>query len=1012
MTRRRREGRSVLVLHGWWRPGAQGAPGALLVWGEHPPPGAGARRPGVHPFAASPAELRRALAARAPRTDPAASVERAALRLPTAGTTPLPSPAHGAAAAPHRPAWGTWRVPALRLNPAAARPLLLALATAPDPDPATGPGLAHLGEVAAFAARLAARGHLLPALAAPGAQWRPVLTGAAQTHLDALTAALPPSAQAEDPAADPSARLLDALTHLADAHARALLAGHPAPGHPLAAALAAPRPRPLSPAPPGLGARLAAWHRDARRARTGAHLVLRLRDPDTPQQPWHLEFWVASRADPSLQVPAAALWQDADHAAAVGPEAGTALLTQLRAAARHYPALAPAAAQAAPTHLALTLGQAHTFITADAPRLTAAGIGVVLPEWVGRRRLGLRLTTRERPAAAPGGIGAGDLLDFSLAAVCDDDTLDLDELARLARLKEPLVHLRGRWLLADPAHLRAVVAFLRRRGHGALHRSQALRLALSSASEAPLPVVGVDADGALGDLLAGAAHQRLHPLADPPGFTASLRPYQRRGAAWLRFLDRLGLGAVLADDMGLGKTVQLLAVLADERAPGRPAPSGPTLLVCPVSLLGNWRREAQRFAPGLRLHTHHGPRRARGNDLARAAGAADLVLTTYGTLRRDAEEMAALPWDRVVCDEAQALKNADAAQAQAVRRLPARARVALTGTPVENNLEELWAVVDFANPGLLGSRQAFAAGLAARAARAAQNGGGEDSPGTGDEGEDPAALLRRVTGPFILRRLKTDRAIITDLPAKHEMRTWCTLTPEQATLYQAAVDDMAARLAESDQRERNAVVLGTLGRLKQICNHPAQFLGDGSPLAGRSGKLARLEELLEQVAAAGEQALCFTQYTALGDRLAPYLHQRLGVEVLWLHGGTPRARREEITARFQAADRPMVLLLSLKAAGTGLNLTAANHVVHIDRWWNPAVEDQATDRAFRIGQRRDVQVRKLVCVGTVEERIDELIERKRRLARAAVATGEHWLADLTTDHLRDLVRLAPEAVAA
>ncbi|NYI94186.1 DEAD/DEAH box helicase [Streptomonospora nanhaiensis] len=994
----------MLVLHGWWRPGAPGAPGALLVWGEHTPPRAAAARPGVHPFAASPARLRTALAGLAPSA--AASVERAALRLPTAQGAPLPSPAHhtpapqGAA-----PAWATWRVPALRLGPAAAQPLLLALpATGPTP---AGPALAHLQALAAFAARLTARGHLLPALTPAGAQWRPVLTGAAQAHLDALAAALPPSAQAEDPHIDPSTLLLDALTHLADAHARTLLAPGPAPAHPLAAALAAPRPRPLTATPPGLGGHLSTWHRDARRARTGTTLLLRLRDPHTPQEPWHLEFWAASRADPTLQIPAAALWQDPDHAAALGTGAGTALLTHLRAAARHYPALAPAAAQAAPTHLPLTLAQAHTFITTHAPRLTDAGISVVLPEWVGRRRLALRMTTRERPAAPGGGIGADDLLDVSLAAVCDDDTLDLDELTRLARLKQPLVHLRGRWLQADPAHLRAVVAFLRRRGRGALTRAQALRLALSPASQAPLPITGLDADGPLGDLLAGGAHQRLRPLPDPPGFTAHLRPYQRRGAAWLQFLDRLGLGAVLADDMGLGKTVQLLALLAAERAPDHPAPPGPTLLVCPVSLLGNWRREAEKFTPRLRLHTHHGPRRARGNDLARAAGAADLVLTTYGTLRRDTADMAALPWDRVVCDEAQALKNADSAQAQAVRMLPARTRIALTGTPVENNLEELWAVVDFTNPGLLGTRQAFTTGLAARASRAAHH-DTPDTPGT----EDAAALLRRITGPFILRRLKTDRAIITDLPAKHEMRTWCTLTPEQATLYQAAVDDMAARLDQADRRERNAAVLATLGRLKQICNHPAQFLNDGSPLAGRSGKLTRLEDLLEQAVRAGDKALCFTQYTALGQRLAPHLQQRLGVEVLWLHGGTPRHRREEITARFQNAPHPMVLLLSLKAAGTGLNLTAANHVVHIDRWWNPAVEDQATDRAFRIGQRRDVQVRKLVCVGTVEERIDDLIERKRRLAQAAVATGEHWLADLTTDHLRDLVRLAPEAVAA
>ncbi|MFB9802197.1 DEAD/DEAH box helicase, partial [Streptomonospora salina] len=759
-----------------------------------------------------------------------------------------------------------------------------------------------------------------------------------------------------------------------------------------------------------LAARLHAWHSAAQREAGGARLVFRLVEPapdqDVPAggEQWRVEFWVQSRADPSLQVSLSALWLgDGADRLPVGVE--SVILEDLARAARHYPALRDVGAEPAPAALTLTTGRAHAFIRDAAPRLSAAGFAVVLPEWSGRRSVELQLTTRERPGGG-GGIGADDLLDFSLEAVCGGERVDTAELAELARLKQPLVRLRGRWIEVDPGHVRTALAYLRRRGSGTMRREEALRMAVSPTGATPLPVTGVDADGHLGALLSGDAESRMAPLEAPDGFTGALRPYQSRGAAWLRFLGELGLGAVLADDMGLGKTVQLLALLADERRADAAERPGPTLLVCPVSLVGNWQREATGFAPGLAVHVHHGPARLRGNALAKAAGGADLVVTTYGMVLRDTDELAAMPWHRVVCDEAQALKNSGTRQARAVRRLPARARIALTGTPVENNLDELWSVMEFANPGLLGSQQAFRAGIGARVERAAAQEG--TVPGDGD---DSAAQLRRITGPFILRRLKTDRAIISDLPDKQESRAWCTLTPEQASLYRAAVDDMAERLEGTEGIQRKGVVLAAMARLKQICNHPAQFLGDGSALAGRSGKLERLQELLEHVVAAGDKALCFTQYTALGERLAPYLARRLGREVLWLHGGTPRARREEMTRRFQASPEPMVLMLSLKAAGTGLNLTAANHVLHIDRWWNPAVEDQATDRAFRIGQRRDVQVRKLVCMGTVEERVDAMIEGKRRLAARAVGAGEDWLGELSTARLREVVQLAPEAVA-
>ncbi|WP_328600715.1 SNF2-related protein [Actinomadura physcomitrii] len=450
----------------------------------------------------------------------------------------------------------------------------------------------------------------------------------------------------------------------------------------------------------------------------------------------------------------------------------------------------------------------------------------------------------------------------------------------------------------------------------------------------------------------------------------------------------------VAEGMLCHNTAQTLALLAAEREDARP---GPTLLIGPMSLVGNWQREAARFAPKLRVYVHHGTGRHRGDDLLEAAAAADLVLTTYGTAARDAEMLAPVGWERVVCDEAQALKNSGTRQARAVRSIPARTRIALTGTPVENHLTELWSIMEFANPGLLGPRAVFRQRFAV--------------PIEKEGDEQAAAALKRATQPFILRRLKTDKSIISDLPEKQEIKVYCNLTTEQASLYQATVDDMLEQIAEADDKQRRGLVLATMAKLKQVCNHPAHLLKDGSRLPGRSGKLERLEEICAEVLGQGEKALVFTQYAEFGSMLQPYLASRLERPVLWLHGGTSKQARDDLVQHFQHDEEPAIFLLSLKAAGTGLTLTAANHVVHVDRWWNPAVEDQATDRAFRIGQTRNVQVRKFICVGTMEERVDEMIERKKALAESIVGTGEDWLTELSVAELRDVLRLSPEAVS-
>jgi SNF2 family DNA or RNA helicase len=419
-----------------------------------------------------------------------------------------------------------------------------------------------------------------------------------------------------------------------------------------------------------------------------------------------------------------------------------------------------------------------------------------------------------------------------------------------------------------------------------------------------------------------------------------------------------------------------------------------------MSLVGNWQREAAKFTPDLRTLVHHGPDRLEGSRFAAAVAKADLVITTYAILNRDQALLAGQQWRRVVVDEAQHIKNARTAQARAARAIPAQHRLALTGTPVENRLDELRSILDFANRGVLGSEQLFRKRFG--------------TPIERDHDEQAARRLRGVTAPFILRRLKTDPAIISDLPAKLELTVRANLTTEPAALYQAVLDDMMARIKDAEGIERKGVVLAAITKLKQVCNHPAHYLKDGSGVlrrgAHRSGKLALVEDILESVLAKGEKALLFTQFREFGQIVAPFLQERFGCEAPYLHGGVGKAKRDAMVEQFQSPGGPPLLLLSLKAGGTGLNLTAANHVVHLDRWWNPAVEDQATDRAFRIGQRKDVQVRKIVCVGTVEERIDEMITAKKELADLTVGSGESWITELSTDDLNELFALGEDAV--
>ena len=748
-------------------------------------------------------------------------------------------------------------------------------------------------------------------------------------------------------------------------------------------------------------------------------------DAPDPDQSWRVKFALQAVDDPSLVVSAEDVWSDGPELTAIGRHVqhpDEHLLRGLGQAARLVPALGHALASPSPCDYSTDAAGILTFLREGAPLLEEAGFGVLAPPWwrSSRRRLGLRLKARSSPkgGSSSGAIGLEGLCDIRWEAVLGDDTLSMAELRQLARLKQPLVRVRGQWVELHHEELSAAITAVGKRGRTGevMSAGDVMRAALGfEQGPGDLPVADVAADGWLRDLLSPGEERKIEPVPTPQGFAGVLRPYQERGLAWLTFLGELGLGACLADDMGLGKTAQLLAHLVDERAraeqavtgtngpdSSRPARGsgvpklGPTLVLCPMSLVGNWQREAARFAPKLAVYVHHGPDRLAGKPFTRRAGKVDLVLSTYGLAARDVALLSGVRWRRLVLDEAQQVKNSAARTTQSVRSIPAERRIALTGTPVENRLSELWSIMEFLNPGILGSERSFRERFADPIERG------------GDEGA--ASKLRRVTAPFILRRLKTDRTIIADLPEKLEMKEFCTLTREQATLYQAVVDDMLARIDESEGMERRGLVLATMMKLKQVCNHPAHFLADGSSLSGRSGKLTRLVEVLDEAMAEGDRSLVFTQFTDMGDMLERHLRHRLQCDVLWLHGGVRKPKRDAMVERFQDGDGPPVFLLSLKAGGTGLNLTAATQVVHFDRWWNPAVEDQATDRAYRIGQKHNVQVRKFVCGGTLEERIDGMIEAKRALADRIVGAGESWLTELSTDQLREVVALSSDAV--
>jgi SNF2 family DNA or RNA helicase len=583
-------------------------------------------------------------------------------------------------------------------------------------------------------------------------------------------------------------------------------------------------------------------------------------------------------------------------------------------------------------------------------------------------------------SAMPSFLSADALLAFDWRFTLGDRELSRAELDRLAEASRPVVRLRDRWVLVDPEEVRLARA---RRDHK-VTPVEALAAVLTGSVATGGRTVGVEASGWLERLRERLADPEggAQEIAQPAALAATLRDYQLRGLNWLHRMTSLGLGGCLADDMGLGKTVTLIALHLHRQTDASAA--GPTLVVCPASLMGNWQREIEKFAPGTPVRRFHGPSRS-------LDGLADgeFVLTTYGTMRLDAAALAGAGWGMVVADEAQHVKNPYAATARQLRSIGAKARVALTGTPVENNLSELWAILDWTTPGLLGRLGTFRS----RYAQAVE--GGDTAAA-----DRLAALIR----PFLLRRRKSDPGIAPELPPKTETDRAVSLTSEQTGLYEAVVRETLAAISAAGGMERRGLVVKLMTALKQICNHPAQYLKEEAPrIAGRSGKLELLDELLDTILSEGASVLVFTQYVRMARLLERHLAAR-GVRTQLLHGGTPVPEREAMVSRFQDGEVP-VFLLSLKAAGTGLNLTRAGHVVHYDRWWNPAVEAQATDRAHRIGQTRPVQVHRLIAEGTVEDRIAAMLERKKELAEAVLGSGEAALTELTDAELAELVEL-------
>lgn len=722
------------------------------------------------------------------------------------------------------------------------------------------------------------------------------------------------------------------------------------------------------------------------------------------EETWFVRYLLQDTVDPTLQIPVKEAWNAKEKKAKWLKRPGfnyhEYMLLSLGQASSICPHIESSLRTKVPGGYELDIENAYSFLTEKAVILKQMGFGVMLPAWWTRKgtkqRLSMKARVKSPQMQGGGGLSLEDVVEFQWEIALGGKKISLRELQQLAKMKSSLVKIRGQWVQINAEEIQEAIDFWNNKAEAKTQVRDIVRMALGKApTPSSIDFDGVSATGWIQTLLNQLnGNTSFEEIDVHKKFNGILRPYQRKGYSWLTYLQGWGFGACLADDMGLGKTIQTLALIQQNwHTNGK----RPVLLICPTSVVGNWHKETSRFTPELPVMIHHGITRTKGTAFKKTVDTQAIVISSYALLHRDFEILKNISWSGVILDEAQNIKNSVTKQAKAARSLPADYRIALTGTPVENNVGDLWSILEFLNPGFLGSQAEFKRSFFV--------------PIQAERDPDAIQRLKKLTAPFILRRLKTDKSIIGDLPDKLEMKVFCNLTKEQASLYQAVVDNVAEELESAEGIQRKGLVLSTLSKLKQVCNHPAHFAGDNSPVPGRSGKLNRLTEMLNEIHEIGERTLIFSQFTEMGTLLQNYLRDQFGREVIFLHGGITKKKRDQMVERFQSDEGPSMFILSLKAGGTGLNLTKANHVFHFDRWWNPAVENQATDRAFRIGQTKNVQVHKFLCVGTLEERIDEMIENKKEVADGVVGTGEGWLTELSTDELKDLFTLRKEAIA-
>jgi SNF2 family DNA or RNA helicase len=725
---------------------------------------------------------------------------------------------------------------------------------------------------------------------------------------------------------------------------------------------------------------------------------------ETPQT-WRLGFLLSSHQDPSFKFKLDDFWHHGEQYQTLltqqfGGDIEQQILMQLAQAAKTYPKLWAGMETSEPSSVVLSLDEAFEFLKEHAWILEDAGFKIIIPAWLtpkGRRRAKLRLrsgSAKSSTASAKSYLSLEGLINYQYELAIGDQVVSAEEWQQLVETKAPLVQFRGQWVELDKDKMQEMLQLWQQQQQENAQLSvQELLKKLAEQSDA----FEVSLEDSLAQMLEKLTdNNQLQPIENPPQLNAALREYQKRGVAWLRYLETLGLNGCLADDMGLGKTMQVISLLVLEKAEKQTLP---TLLIAPTSVLGNWQKEVEKFAPHLKTFIHHGAAREKDSEAFQAlCQDYDLVISSYTLARKDAALFKACAWQRLVLDEAQNIKNPKAAQTKAICTLEANHRLALTGTPVENRLMDLWSIFHFLNPGYLGKQAQFRKTY--------------ELPVQRNNDPKQAAILKKLIQPFVLRRLKTDKNIIKDLPDKIESKQYCNLSKEQAALYEAVVREVDEILDEADGIERQGLMLSTLMKLKQICNHPRQFLQDGSAFTPeRSHKLERLGDMLAEALADGDSVLVFTQFTEIGDSLQRHLNKEKHYPTYYLHGGTSRKKREQMITDFQNPDLPpAVFILSLKAGGVGITLTQANHVFHFDRWWNPAVENQATDRAFRIGQQKNVFVHKFVTLGTLEERIDQMIEDKQKMADSIIGNDESWLTKLDNQAFRELIALNKRSI--